>query len=88
MWQLHKLDALAPLQAASLSDSKRDAALRYLMFVKKKRGGSVKGRDCADGRQQRAATTRSNVSSPTIATESVFFILVIASKKNRENPTT
>ena len=54
------------------------------MFLKRRRDGRVKGRGCADGRKQRANTTREEVSSPAIPTESVFFILVIAAKEERD----
>ena len=39
--------------AGQLTAAQKKAALRYLMFLKQKRCGRIKGRGCADGRKQR-----------------------------------
>jgi len=36
----------------NLTYDERKKALRYLMFLKEKRDGSIKARGCADGRPQ------------------------------------
>jgi hypothetical protein len=46
-------------------------SLAYLMYLKRKRCGKIKGRGCADGRKQRAWTDKADSSSPTIATEAL-----------------
>ena len=43
----------------------RKRALGYLMFLKRKRSGKMKGRGCADGRPQRDYITKKESSSPT-----------------------
>ena len=48
------------------------AALGYLMFLKEKRTGIIKGRGCADGRKQRLYTNKEHSSSPTVSIEAVF----------------
>jgi hypothetical protein len=42
-----------PKRSQSLSTQDKRDALQYLMFLKKKRCGTIKGRGCADGRKQR-----------------------------------
>jgi hypothetical protein len=79
--QLHERGVLAP---KDLNDHERKAALQYLMFLKQKRDGTIKGRGCADGRKQRAHTTKEEASSPTVAIESVMLSCVIDAKENRD----
>jgi hypothetical protein len=50
--QLHQKNALFPIMKENLTHDKRKKALRYLMFLKEKRDGSIKVRGCADGRPQ------------------------------------
>ena len=54
------------------------------MFLKRKRGGKIKERGCADGRKQRAYTAKEDAASPTVATEAVFLTSVIDALENRE----
>mmetsp|Transcript_25421 Transcript_25421/g.38550 ORF Transcript_25421/g.38550 Transcript_25421/m.38550 type:complete len:168 (+) Transcript_25421:1986-2489(+) len=62
----------------------RRAALRYLMFLKQKRCGQVKGRGCADGSKQRIYKTKEETSSPTIHIESLFLTSIIDALEGRE----
>jgi hypothetical protein len=39
-------------QQSDLTPQQKNAALAYLMFLKRKRCGKIKGRGCADGRKQ------------------------------------
>jgi hypothetical protein len=55
----------------SLGSCRHDA-MAYLMFLKQKRTGHVKGRGCADGKKQRIYTIKEEASSPTVAIESVL----------------
>ena len=41
-------------------------ALGYLVFLKRKRSGKMKGRGCADGQSQQEYITREESSSPTV----------------------
>ena len=70
--QLHDRRVLKPKEASKLSNEERKDSLQYLMFLKEKRDGSIKGRGCADGRKQRLHTTKEEASSPTVAIESVM----------------
>ena len=47
-------------------------SLSYLMFLKRKRSGKIKGRGCADGRKQREHITRAESSSPTLSTPALM----------------
>ena len=82
--QLHDRCVLEPTHPESMSIEEKKAALAYLMFLKEKRTGVVKGRGCADGRKQRLYTNKEDASSPTVAIESVFITSVIDAKENRD----
>ena len=49
--QLHHGLVIDPLNATSLLRDDKKAALDYLMFLKQKRCGKVKGRGCADSKK-------------------------------------
>lgn len=82
--QLHHREVLHPKSGPTLSKGDRAAALNYLMFLKKKRDGTIKGRGCADGRKQPGNIQKIEASSPTISTEAVLLIAAIAAKENRD----
>ena len=84
MLQLHERKVMEPRHAAELSPAQKQEALAYLMFLKRKRCGKIKGRGCADGRKQRAYTSREDAASPTVATESVFLTTVIDALEGRD----
>ena len=66
-----------------LTTAQKKAALRYLMFLKQKRCGKIKGRGCADGRKQRLYKTKDETSSPTISTEALFLTCMIDALERR-----
>ena len=45
-------------KSGELTTAQKKAALKYLMFLKQKRCGKIKGRGCADGRKQRLYKTK------------------------------
>jgi hypothetical protein len=51
--QLYDRDVMEPLNPNNLSPAERKDTLRYLMILKEKRCGTIKGRGCADGQPQR-----------------------------------
>jgi hypothetical protein len=77
MLQLHERQVMAPKHVKELTPEQKQEALAYLMFLKGKRCGKIKGRGCDDGRKQRAYTAREDAASPTAATESIFLTAVI-----------
>ena len=84
MMQLDQMDTIAPVQPKDLSAEERDRVLEYLMFLKEKRNGIIKGRGCADGRKQRQWTDKYDSSSPTAFLESLFHTASIAAKERRK----
>ena len=53
------------------------------MHLKKKRNGKINERSCAEGRPQRKVSTKEEVTSPTVATESVFITANIDALEKR-----
>jgi len=50
--QLHDRQGIRVFNLATMTWHQKSAALHYLMFLKKKRCGRIKGRGCADGWKQ------------------------------------
>ena len=84
MQQLHDRRVMQPVRRKDLSPAQKREALGYLMFLKKKRCGKIKGRGCADGRKQRAYITKEESTSPTISTEAVFLTAVVDTWEHRK----
>ena len=84
MQQLHDRKVMQPVNRKDLSPSQKKEALGYLMFLKKKRCGAIKGRGCADGRKQRAYITKEESTSPTVSTEAVFLTAIVDAWENRK----
>ena len=84
MRQLHDRGVMMPVHRKNLTPDQRKEALSYLMFLKRKRCGNVKGRWCADGRKQRAYIAREESTAPTVRSEAVFLTAVIDALENRE----
>jgi Reverse transcriptase (RNA-dependent DNA polymerase) len=82
--QLHDRLVMKAKHARSLTREERQQALAYLMFLKRKRNGQVKGRGCADGRKQRAYTDKELATAPTVATEAVFLTAVVDCYERRD----
>eukprot|EP00934_Nitzschia_sp_Nitz4_P007040 Nitzschia sp. Nitz4//scaffold878_size764//131//703//NITZ4_009335-RA/size764-processed-gene-0.2-mRNA-1//-1//CDS//3329559307//7030//frame0 len=84
IWQLHERRVMEPCERNSLTREEKRRALAYLIFLKRKRCGTVKVRGCADGRPQREWTNPEDARSPTVSNESVFLTAVIDAKEGRE----
>jgi hypothetical protein len=69
MKQLDDRDVIEPRQANMLTQLEKHRPLHYLMFLKKKQCGKLKGRGCADGRKQRVYKAKEETSAPTVAIE-------------------
>ena len=81
MQQLHQRKVCEPHKATDLSADQCKASLSYLMFLKQKCSGQIKGRGCADGQKQRIHTYKEEKTSPTVATESVMLTSTIDAKE-------
>ena len=84
MKQLHDRKTIRPCYVYKLTKLEKRKALAYLMFIKEKRCGTIKGRGCADGRKQRLYKTKAETSSPTVRTESLLLSCVIDVKERRQ----
>ncbi len=82
--QLHERKVIRPVHQQNLTMEQSKDAVAYLMFLKRKRCGKVKGRGCADGRKQRSYVTREDAASPTVSTEAIFITALIDAFENRE----
>ena len=51
--QIHDMEGFQPKHWHELITKELEMALKYLMYLKEKRTGEIKGRGCADGRSQR-----------------------------------
>ena len=68
MQQMHDRKVMTVKHSTELTPKQKKEALAYLMFLKQKRCGKIKGRGCADSRKQRAYVAREDAASPTVAT--------------------
>jgi hypothetical protein len=84
MTQLHDRKTIRPKCSRDLSLEEKRKALGYLIFIKQKRCGTIKGRGCADGRKQRVYKTKAETSSPTVRTESLLLSCVIDAREERQ----
>ena len=84
MKQLHDRKVMFPKNAKRLTREERLAALNYLMFLKEKRNGDIKGRGCADRRKQRIYKTKEETLSPTVTTESFFISATMDASEGRD----
>jgi hypothetical protein len=82
--QLHMKDNFEPQDVKTLTGDQKKSALEYLMFLKERRNGTIKGRTCADGRNQREGSTKSDTTSPTVALEFVLITDTIDGFERRD----
>ena len=82
--QLDYMDVPDPKHPSELTEQDRKRALRYLMFLKKKRSGKIKARGCADGRSQRSYIRKEDSRGPTVHTESMLISCAIDAKEGRD----
>ena len=73
-----------PRDPTEMTKEEKHAVLQYLIFLKKKRCGRIKGRRCADGRKQRLTMNKDEVSAPTVATEALMLTCVINAMEHRD----
>ena len=82
--QLDYMDVPDPKHPSELTEQDRRRALRYLMFLKKKRSGKIKACGCADGRSQRSYIRKEDSRGPTVHTESMLISCAIDAKEGRD----
>ena len=72
---------MGSLQPRTLTRAERRKS--YLMYLKRKSTGRIKGRGCADGRKQRKFITRLKATSPTVSTEAVLITATLDASEGR-----
>jgi hypothetical protein len=81
MNQLHDKGVWTPVQYESIENKAK--IIRSLIFLKRKRDGTLKARLVADGRMQ-VRDDGQDVSSPTVATESLFLLAAVFAAEHRK----
>ena len=73
------MDAYTPVHKSDLTIKDRKKAMALLMFINEKKNRAIKSRKVADSSKQRTydGYDRSDGSSPTVATDSIFLTGVI-----------
>lgn len=82
--QLHGRKVGKPVMRNELTPEIRRLALRYLMLLKEKRSGKMKGRGCADRRSQREYISNEAATSPTAHIESLIITCIVDAMENRD----
>lgn len=86
--QLHDMNIVSPKYIHKLDEEATRSALPYLVFLKRKRCGKIKGRGCADGRAQREFISKDEASSPTISLYAIILSSLIDVIENQYVVTT
>ena len=84
MRQFHDREVVRPINPTEITPEVRARALGYLVFLKQKRNGDIKGRGCADGWPQQFYKSKLETSSPIVCTESVLIGCAIDAKEGRD----
>ena len=82
--QIHDMEGFQPKHWYELTKEERAKALKYLMYLKEKRDGRIKGRGCADGRPQQEYTEKINNSSPTASLAAIMLTCMIDAFEKRD----
>ena len=77
MQKMHDKVVFHPIKGKQLTRIQNHGALRVLIFLKQKQCGKIKCRAVPDGQKQRAGLKKSDVNSPTAATDSVLITVEI-----------
>ena len=82
--QFYDRKVIAPIHPDNITPKVRRYALGYLMFLKQKWNGDIKGRGCADGRPQKLYMAKEDTTSPTVITESLFITCSMEAREGRD----
>ena len=82
--QLHWRNSFRPVHWKDVDKERWKQILMSHMFVKKKHTVKIKARKVAGGNKQRDFISKENVSSPTIAMESVLLTSLVDAQENRD----
>ena len=82
--QIHDMEGFQPKHWYELTKEERAKALKYLMYLKEKRDGRIKGRGCADGRPQQEYTEKIDTSSRTASLAAIMLTCMIDAFEKRD----
>ncbi|VEU33958.1 unnamed protein product [Pseudo-nitzschia multistriata] len=82
--QLHDRGVVSALDPKHITREMVAQALPYLMFLKRKRDTSIKGRGCADGRRQREYIRKEDAASPTVSLYALVLSCIIDAIEGRD----
>jgi uncharacterized protein YeaC (DUF1315 family) len=82
--QVVVMEVMSGCDARELTREQKQKALRYLMFLKEKRCGRIKGRGCIDGRKQRLWKNKEDTTSPTVSIEALLLSCMIDAREGRD----
>ena len=77
------MNAIKSLDANKLSEEEKKKEIASLIFLTEKRGGTLKARQCADGRKQREYMLKEESTPPTVTTKAIFITSVIDAKEKK-----
>jgi hypothetical protein len=84
MKQLHNRSCFEPILVSELTASEKKKAQKALIFLIKKRDGTIKGRTVYNGKPTRDWHDKEDSASPTASLESIFLTSIIAVKEERD----
>ena len=79
--QLHNMKGIEP--TSTLTREKKRASLVYLIYLKKKKGGEIKGRCCDDGMNQQKKSAKGESSSSAVKIESAQLICIVEAEEEK-----
>lgn len=82
--QIHNMEGFEPKNRYDLTKEPRASALKYLMYLKAKYDGNLKGRGCADGWPQQPYISKSEGSSSTLTLTGLIITCIIDAYKIRD----
>lgn len=78
------MESFEPKNWYNLTKEQRASAVKYLMYLKEKYDGNLKGRGCADGWPQQPYTSKSEGSSSTLTLTGLIITCIIDAYKRRD----
>ena len=82
--QIHDMKGFQPKHWCELIKEGRTKALKYLMYLKEKRDGRIKGRGYVGSRQQQEYTKKSDTSLPTTLLAALLLTCTVDAFKRRD----
>ena len=73
-----------PISLDNITKLEKGKAMNSLIFLTKKRDGTIKARACANGSVQRHYITKQEATSPTVTTKGLLTTCVIEAKQGRD----